>query len=217
MDNKVILNKDIEIVIITCFGPNRDKRLIAAEIKDHVKKYLYENDSNIQKKIERMAKNGYLLHETLSNGKFLYCISNEMEFTFTHAPPEPLRKEMKLTATDIVSHSLQLQEAIRAWMDNLPEVDPAYSIIKNPEKSIITACEAHPLFHDLANHLPERDIFIFEKWQNYRDGLLRLQEHKQHLYNSLRDEILKCFSGQDLRFVFDSEHHLENYECYLNL
>ena len=57
MDKEVCeLNKDLEIIIITCFGPNRDKKLTAGQIKAYTKKYIKESDSNIQKKIERMAK-----------------------------------------------------------------------------------------------------------------------------------------------------------------
>jgi hypothetical protein len=38
MSKKELINKDIEIVIITCFGPNRDKRLTAGQIKGYAKK-----------------------------------------------------------------------------------------------------------------------------------------------------------------------------------
>jgi hypothetical protein len=163
-----------------------------------------------------MTRKGYLCAENLSNNDYLYHINNDIEFSFTHPPPEPLENKIKANATDIASHSLKLKDAIHAWMDNLPEADNSYFICENSESSIIAACEAHPLFQDLANHLPELGIAVCEKWRDYREELLRLEEHKKHLYTSLKDEIQKCFVGLELRFVFDGEHHLEDYECYLN-
>jgi len=217
MDKEVCeLNKDIEIIIINSFGPNRDKKLTAGQIKAYTKKYIKESDSNIQKKIERMAKSGYLLHEKLANGDYLYYIDSNKKFNFTHPPPEPLEHQILATANDVVSHSYKLKEAIQTWIDNLPEPTPAYLTGDNSSSSIIAACEAHQLFKDLGIHLSELGIDVCEKWRNYKEDLLRLDENKQHLSTSLEYEILKCFGGLKLRFVYDSEHHLVDYECYLN-
>jgi len=34
------INKEIEMIIINCFGPARDKQLSSGQIKDCVKKYI---------------------------------------------------------------------------------------------------------------------------------------------------------------------------------
>jgi hypothetical protein len=217
MDKEVCrINKDIEIVIITCFGPSRDKKLTAGLIKECTKKYIKETDSNIQKKIERMAKSEYLLHEALANGDYIYYINNDKEFIFTHQPPEPLERQRTVAANDLASHSFKLKEAIQTWIDNLSKPTPSSPVGGNSSNSIISACEAHLLFQDVGNHLPGLGIDVCEKWRNYKEELLRLDEHKQHLYSSLKDEISKCFNGLDLHFIYDDEHHLEDYECYLN-
>ena len=210
---KYSINKDLEIIIITCFGPNRDKRLTAGEIKKCAQKFIRESDSNIQKKIERMAKDKYLLHDKLANKKYLYYINLDKEFIFTHPPPEPLGHGIDMTTNNIRSHSVKLKEAIQAWVDNFTESKPEFPAGEGSQDLVISACEAHILFPDLENHLPGLDMDVCEKWRNYKDELLRLSELKRHLYSSLREEILRCFENLDLHFV-DTEY-LRDYDCSL--
>jgi hypothetical protein len=177
---------------------------------------MHESDPNIQKKIERMQKKEYLLHEKLANGNYLYSINEDKEFIFTHPPPEPLPIQREMQAIDLISHTNKLKEAIHAWIDNFSQPNIGFAGAGNSSESVISNCENHLLFQDLINHLPGLGLNVCEKWHEYKYELLRLEEHKKHLYTSLKDEVLKCFVGLELHFVFDGEHRLEDYECYLN-
>ncbi|MCJ7445361.1 MAG: PadR family transcriptional regulator [Methanotrichaceae archaeon] len=114
-------------------------------------------------------------------------------------------------------HTSELKEAIRHWIDNFYEPCqdyPAKSIDRG--SSVITACESHHLFTDLAKHLPVLGSNICEGWDGYKMELAKLDELKESLFSSLRGGILKCFEGMNLRFIYDDENHLRDYECRLN-
>jgi len=208
--------KDDEKAIISSLMSHPETKLSSNQIYNYARKYIKVNKENFYRKVQRMAEKEFLLHKKDIHGSYLYFLNPEIEFILD-GPALELLDEFKEDATDDqLNHSFKLKEAIQNWMDNMEEPNPDSPECGKSIGAVISSCEAHLLFPDLANHLPELGINACEKWRDYREELLRLDEHKQHLRSSLRDEILKCFIGLNLRFVYNGEHHLEDYECYLN-
>jgi len=98
-----------------------------------------------------------------------------------------------------------LREAIQTCKDNLSEPSPHSKRTAAP--SVIAACEKHLLFSDLPNHLPESGIDALEKWCEYKDQLTKLDELKKDLISSLSTEILNCFEGLQLKFLYRDEEY----------
>lgn len=214
----VIIHKDLEVAIIKCFGTKKDKKLSSGQIKQGLKKYnLRESDRSIQKKIERMAEEGYLHHEKLRSGKYLYYLNKEFNFRLESSLIEPGNDSAPKTTESETRHTSDLKEAIQTWIDNFSKPCQDY-----PERrvdrysSVIAACESHLLFSDLANHLPELGCSICEKWDEYKRELVKLDRLKENLFSSLKTEIMRCFEGMNLTFVYDDENYLGDYECSLN-
>jgi len=214
----VALNKDLEVAIIKYLGIQKDKKLSAGQIKQGLKKYnLRENDKSIQKKIERMAKDGYLQYEELPSRKHLYYLNKEFNFRIESSLIEPGNDSAPKTTEIETGHTSDLKAAIQTWIDNFSEPSQNY-----PEKmadrysSVIAACKSHPLFSDLANHLPELGSNICDRWDEYKKELVKLDRLKEDLFLSLKAEILRCFEGMSLTFVYDDENCLRDYECSLN-
>jgi hypothetical protein len=214
----VILNKDLEVAIIQYLATQKDKKLSAGQIKRGLERYnLRENDNSIQKKIERMAEKSYLHKEVLTSGKYLYYLNKGINFRLEGSLIESGNNSAPKTTEAENRHNSDLREAIQAWIDNFTEPSHYYPEKRvNRSSSVIAACERHPLFSDLANHLPGLDSNICDKWGEYKQELIKLDRQKEDLFSSLKSEILRCFEGINLTFIYDGENYLKDYECSLN-
>jgi hypothetical protein len=217
MTEKIRLSKEVDKAIIMSLKVQPEIRLSSARITDYVMKYINIKDKrNIYRKIERMAEKRYLLHFEDVDGDYIYYLNPDIEY-IPEGPDLKLLNDLMEGATPAqVEHTSVLKKAIRAWIDNLPEPNPGFPTIANSQGSpAIVACESHILFKDLANHLPAMGMDVCARWTDYKKELAQLDKLKQDLVSSLRTGILNCFEGLDLRFIYDMERYLEDYECRL--
>jgi hypothetical protein len=217
MKEEVHISKEDEKAIIMSLQDQQGVKLSSFQITNYVKKYVTRiSEPNLYRKIQRMAEKEYLLHVNDIYGNYIYYLNPAKDFILEGPTLKLLNKPKEGATEDHIEHFSKLKEAIQTWIDDLSEPYPGFQTGENSSGSIIAACEAHLLFQDLANHLPGLGIDVCEKWGSYKKELLKLDELKQNLISSLSIEILKCFNGLDLHFIYESEHHLADYECYLN-
>ena len=202
MDNEVVISNPIDKAIIKSFD-KADKGILERKaIIKLAKQETNEKEPNIAKRIEKMSKNKYLIR--VDRG--LYRLDTEIEFELAgeHLPSGEIPAEMRR------KHTSGLQEAIKVWKGCVPKPTCEYDLVEVLED--IRASENHLLFPDLRNHLPD----ICTKWKDYKDELIKLGGMKSALLDAIKCEVLKCFYGLDLRFVYpedyDYEYELRDFE-----
>ena len=204
MVDRVLIGNSIDKAIIMSFDKADSGILPRKAIIKLVKQETNEKEPNIAKRIEKMSKNQYLIR--LSRG--LYRLNTEIEFELAgeSLPSGEIPAEMRR------KHTSDLKEAIKIWKGCVPKPTCEYDLGEVLEA--IKTSENHPLFPDLRNHLPD----ICTKWKDYKDELIKLGGMKSALLDAIKCEVLKCFYGLDLRFVFpedydyDYEYELRDFE-----
>lgn len=214
MKEQITIYEIVDKAIIRCFKVNTGQ-LSSGQIRKFVEQQNIKiNDQTLTRKIQRMAKDKhYLISHKIRPNKALYEL-NEGAFDFIFEGPDLKTKDSTEKPTgSSQEHTSKLKEAIQTWINEFSEPSPDY-----PKRysSVIAACESHLLFSDLSNHLPELGSNICEKWDEYKKELIKFDRLKENLFFSLKEEILKCFEGLNLTFVYDDENYLRDYECSLN-
>ena len=202
MDNEVVISNPIDKAIIKSFD-RADKGILERKtIIKLAKQETNEKEPNIAKRIEKMSKKEYLIR--VARG--LYRLDTEVEFELAgeRLPSGEIPTEIRR------EHTSDLKDAIKVWKGCVPKPTCEYDLGEVLEA--IKTSENHPLFPDLRNHLPD----ICTKWKDYKDELIELGGMKSALLEAIKCEILKCFFGLDLRFVFpedyDYEYELRDFE-----
>jgi hypothetical protein len=215
MPREIEIHNLVEQKIIEAFSISEGGQLKRKTIIKIVQKSVNKNESSIAKYIEDMAKEpkNYLIHS--QHG--IYKKNPDIMFRFIKMPTSKEKGPIEPNNEDRKAHTIDLKIAIQNWIDKFPDPNYNYPLDNNDHYSHeIAVCEDHILFPDLIYHLPALGSEICGNWKDYKRELIELDRLKKGLFSSLEDELLQCFEGLPLVFIFKEEHYSHsNYECLL--
>jgi hypothetical protein len=200
-------------------GKHGAKGLIAGAIKDTVKeKFEIHSEEEVQSRIRELHKRGILVEvkpsQTRKDTKRVYALNKNMDFSYICGllPKECESREIPVEMRK--HHSVILQEAIKNWIAYFPLPKAGHPFDPDGRyQDDIRECQSHSSYADLENHLPEMGYNVCKEWRKYKEDLLKLQKMKERLLSLVENEIAKCFIGLKLRFIYNSDDGIGNYEC----
>lgn len=195
MVEEVEIHDSVDKAILFSFDRMRSKVLQRKIIVKAVREYTNKDGAAINKRIEKMEKNKYLIR--ISRG--IYERNQEIIFDLGDSLSPII--EAKNIPTELRKiHTDDLKEAIKLWIKYFPTSYYDCGCLEHYTSLSIENCEQHLLFQDLTNHLPHINN-LCEEWSNYKSEMEDLERIKKGLFNSLEARISKCFEGLDLEFA----------------
>lgn len=210
MTSEVEVSDIVDKEIIESFKKAEKGILPRKAIIKIVNKTTGKRDDIIEKKIEKMSNESRKYLIRISRG--IYKLNPEIEFIFIGEPRPTGPKIFELSSEIRAEHAEDLKNAIKNWIDNLPEI-PYY---ENSDKFYdkVEKCEQHPLFKDLSKHLPKSGYEICQRWEKIKKGVKEEDRRKKELLKLIEKNISNIFKGLSLQFV-KSYRNLRDYECSL--